>query len=160
MTVGTSCDCNSGIVTVKLLDKGQVVASAKGVQGKELRLSVQNPTLWSPSNPYLYDMTVSLSKDGKVLDEVKSYTAFRKISSKRDANGIMRMQVRFMRSLSGLEWEPPDAVTCFAGNRQKSSQSAYLCCFACLSPYKWQARLGMPTIEATGIPVVTLVLII
>mgnify|MGYP002235890828 CR=1 FL=1 len=93
MTVGTSCDCNSGIVTVKLLDKGQVVASAKGVQGKELRLSVQNPTLWSPSNPYLYDMTVSLSKDGKVLDEVKSYTAFRKISSKRDAAGIMRMQL-------------------------------------------------------------------
>ena len=93
VTVGTSCDCNSGIETVKLLDKGQVVASAKGVQGKELRLSVQNPTLWSPSNPYLYDMTVSLSKDGKVLDEVKSYTAFRKISSKRDAAGIMRMQL-------------------------------------------------------------------
>lgn len=93
VTVGTSCDCNSGIVTVKLLDKGQVVASAKGVQGEELRLSVQNPTLWSPSNPYLYDMTVSLSKDGKVLDEVKSYTAFRKISSKRDAAGIMRMQL-------------------------------------------------------------------
>ena len=38
-------------------------------------------------------MTVSLSKDGKVLDEVKSYTAFRKISSKRDAGGIMRMQL-------------------------------------------------------------------
>ena len=93
VTVGTSCDCNSGIVTVKVLDKGQVVATAKGVQGKELRLSVQNPTLWSPSNPYLYDMTVSLSKDGKVLDEVKSYTAFRKISSKRDAAGIMRMQL-------------------------------------------------------------------
>ena len=93
VTVGTSCNCPSGIVTVKLLDKGQVVASAKGVQGKELRLNVQNPTLWSPSNPYLYDMTVSLAKDGKVLDEVKSYTAFRKISSKRDANGIMRMQL-------------------------------------------------------------------
>lgn len=76
VTVGTSCDCNSGIVTVKLLDKGQVVASAKGVQGKELRLSVQNPTLWSPSNPYLYDMTVSLSKDGKVLDESKIIYGF------------------------------------------------------------------------------------
>ena len=93
VTVGTSCGCKSGIVTVKLLDKGQVIASAKGVQGNELRLAVENPTLWSPSNPYLYDMTVSLSKNGKVLDEVKSYTAFRKISSKRDANGIMRMQL-------------------------------------------------------------------
>ena len=92
VTVGTSQPCNTAVVEVKLLDKGQVVASAKGVQGKELRLAVQNPTLWDTSNPYLYDMKVSLTKDGKVVDDVKSYTAFRKISSKRDANGIMRMQ--------------------------------------------------------------------
>lgn len=93
VTVGTSQPCNTAVVEVKLLDKGQVVASAKGIQGKELRLAVQNPTLWDTSNPYLYDMKVSLTKDGKVVDDVKSYTAFRKISSKRDANGIMRMQL-------------------------------------------------------------------
>lgn len=94
VTVGTSDPCcNTSVVEVKLLDKGQVVASAKGLQGKELRLAVQNPTLWDPANPYLYDMKVSLIKDGKVLDDVKSYTAFRKISSKRDANGVMRMQL-------------------------------------------------------------------
>lgn len=93
VTVGTSQPCNTAVVEVELLDKGQVVASAKGVQGKELRLAVQNPTLWDTSNPYLYDMKVSLTKDGKVVDDVKSYTAFRKISSKRDANGIMRMQL-------------------------------------------------------------------
>lgn len=94
VTVGTSAPCcNTSIVEVKLMDKGQVVASAKGLQGKELRLAVQNPTLWDTSNPYLYDMKVSLIKDGKVLDDVKSYTAFRKISSKRDANGVMRMQL-------------------------------------------------------------------
>lgn len=93
VTVGTSQPCNTAVVEVKLLDKGQVVASAKGIQGKELRLAVQNPTLWDTSNPYLYDMKVSLTNDGKVVDDVKSYTAFRKISSKRDANGIMRMQL-------------------------------------------------------------------
>lgn len=93
VTVATSQNCNAGIVEVKLMDKGNVVASAKGIQGKELRMAVKNPTLWDTTNPYLYDMTVSLSKDGKVVDEVKSYTAFRKISSKRDANGIMRMQL-------------------------------------------------------------------
>ena len=93
VTVGTSTPCNTSIVEVKLMDKGQVVASAKGIQGKELRLAVQNPTLWDTTNPYLYDMKVSLVKDGKVLDDVKSYTAFRKISAKRDANGVMRMQL-------------------------------------------------------------------
>lgn len=91
VTVSTSCACPAGIIHVELMDKGQVVASAKGLQGKELRMSVLNPSLWSPENPYLYDMKVTLTKDGKVLDEVKSYTAFRKISSQRDANGIMRM---------------------------------------------------------------------
>lgn len=93
VTVDASCGNPANIVEVKLLDKGRVVASAKGLAGKELRLGVQNPTLWDTSNPYLYDMTVSLSKDGKQVDQVKSYTAFRKISVEKDENGIMRMQL-------------------------------------------------------------------
>lgn len=93
VTVNTSEGSPESVVTVKLIDNGNVVATAKGIHGSEMRMVVQNPTLWSPSNPYLYDMSVSLSKNGKVIDEVKSYTAFRKIATKRDANGIMRMQL-------------------------------------------------------------------
>lgn len=91
VTVGASTPCVTSIVEVKLLDKGAVVASAKGVQGQELRLGVKNPTLWSPENPYLYDMSITLSQNGKVIDQVKSYTAFRKISVEKDQNGILRM---------------------------------------------------------------------
>ena len=92
VTVSTcSPSLASDIVEVELLDKGQVIASAKGVQGKELRLAVKQPTLWEPSNPYLYDMKVRLTKNGRSVDEVKSYTAFRKISTVRDAQGLMRM---------------------------------------------------------------------
>lgn len=91
VTVGASTPCVTSIVEVKLLDKGAVVASAKGVQGQELRLGVKNPTLWSPENPYLYDMSITLSQNGKVIDQVKSYTAFRKISVEKDRNGILRM---------------------------------------------------------------------
>jgi len=93
VTVSTSKCGTNDIVEVKLLDKGQVVASAKGLAGNELRLGVKNPTLWDTKNPYLYDMKVSVSSAGRVVDEVKSYTAFRKISAKRDANGLMRMQL-------------------------------------------------------------------
>jgi hypothetical protein len=78
---------------VKLLEAGKVIAGAKGVAGKELRLGVDNPKLWSPDSPYLYDMQVSLSKGGRVADQVKSYSAFRKISIKKDAQGIARMQL-------------------------------------------------------------------
>ena len=92
VTVSTcSPSLASDIIEVELLDKGQVIASAKGVQGKELRLAVKQPTLWEPSNPYLYDMKVRLTKNGRPVDEVKSYTAFRKISTVRDAQGLMRM---------------------------------------------------------------------
>ncbi|MDR1097774.1 MAG: beta-galactosidase [Tannerella sp.] len=94
VTVETSQGCRTNdIIEVKVTDKGRVVATAKGLAGRELRLGVENPTLWDTQNPYLYDMNVSVTSSGKVVDEVKSYTAFRKISTKRDANGIMRMQL-------------------------------------------------------------------
>lgn len=92
VTVSTAKTGND-IVEVKLLDKGQVVASGKGLAGKEIRLGVKNPTLWDTQNPYLYDMTVTVSNGGKVVDEVKSYTAFRKISYRRDEGGVVRMQL-------------------------------------------------------------------
>lgn len=93
VTVSASQLQTTDIVDVKLFDKGQEVAEAKGIQGKALRLYVKNPKLWSPSDPYLYDMKVSLLTGGKKVDEVSSYTALRKISTKRDADGIMRIQL-------------------------------------------------------------------
>jgi hypothetical protein len=90
----STAGCGLGdIVEVKLIDKGKVVATGRSVPGQEIRLHVSNPSLWSPSSPYLYDMKVTLFSQGSVTDEVGSYTAFRKISTSRDASGIMRMQL-------------------------------------------------------------------
>ncbi len=106
VTVSTSQKCDaSSIVEVKLMDKGQIVASAKGVQGQEIRLGVNNPTLWSPENPYLYDMSITLTQKGKTVDIVKSYTAFRKISAEKDKNGIMRM---FLNNKPLFQYGPLD----------------------------------------------------
>lgn len=91
VTVSTSCVEPGTIVTVELLDQGKTVATSKGVPGSTLRLGLENPVLWEPSNPHLYDMRVTLLKDGKRVDEAMSYAAFRKISTQRDANGIVRM---------------------------------------------------------------------
>ena len=91
VTVSTSCVEPGTVVTVELLDQGKTVATSKGVPGSTLRLGLENPVLWEPSNPHLYDMRVTLLKDGKRVDEAMSYAAFRKISTLRDANGIVRM---------------------------------------------------------------------
>ncbi len=49
--------------------------------------------LWSPDSPYLYDLEVSISSGGKTVDKVKSYAAMRKISTKKDGNGVVRLQL-------------------------------------------------------------------
>lgn len=84
---------SSDIVEVTVLDGGKVIASAKSVAGQSLDIAVPNAKLWSPESPFLYDTKIRLVSNGKVVDEVKSYFAMRKISSKRDANGVMRMQL-------------------------------------------------------------------
>jgi beta-galactosidase/beta-glucuronidase len=83
-------------IEVKLLGKdGATLARATGKQWETLTLNVSNPILWDTQNPHLYDLRVALlSADGKrEIDSVKSYTAFRKISIKRDTAGFPRIQL-------------------------------------------------------------------
>ena len=54
-------------------------------------LSIPSPKLWSPSDPFLYDLKIALIRKGKVVDEIKSYFAMRKISMGLDDQGIQRM---------------------------------------------------------------------
>ncbi len=54
-------------------------------------LNIENPKLWSPSNPFLYQLTVSIMRKGKKIDEIKSYFAMRKSSMGKDKNGTQRM---------------------------------------------------------------------
>ena len=85
-------NCTTGdLVEVKILDKGKLVASATGLPGNPLRLGIAEPKLWSPDSPFLYDMEVSLRQGEKTVDKVDSYTAMRKIGTKRDKGGILRM---------------------------------------------------------------------
>ncbi len=91
VTVGVSASSGSEVVRVRLLQDGRVAAEAMGIPGAPLRLYVERPRLWSPEHPYLYDMDVSLLRSGKVVDEVKSYTAMRKVSSRRGKDGFMRI---------------------------------------------------------------------
>jgi hypothetical protein len=52
-----------------------------------------NPKLWSPDSPFLYDLRVSLMRNGKSLDEVKSYFGLRKSSLGKDESGLTRLML-------------------------------------------------------------------
>ncbi|SHM94424.1 glycoside hydrolase family 2 protein [Chitinophaga sp. CF418] len=72
-------------------DAGTEVSKTKGKAGAALKLPVKNAKLWSPSNPFLYDLTVKLTKGGQTVDQVKSYFGMRKIAIQKDEKGVDRI---------------------------------------------------------------------
>ena len=60
----------SAVVSVVVSEGGKVVATGKAMQGQPVQLAIENVRLWSPENPFLYDMKVTLTDNGKVIDEV------------------------------------------------------------------------------------------
>ncbi len=102
-------------VRVTALD-GQAKADEQFVNaGQPIALGIKNPKLWSPDNPFLYNLLISIVRNGKTVDEVKSYFAMRKISMKPDANGIQRMLLnnRFVFQFGPLDqgWWPDGLYT-------------------------------------------------
>ena len=82
------------LVEVKVFDGQQLVAQGKSINGECVQVAMpENTKLWSPESPFLYTLKVSLKQNGKLVDEVSSYAAMRKYSSKRDANGIVRLEL-------------------------------------------------------------------
>jgi beta-galactosidase/beta-glucuronidase len=79
------------LVLVSAWDNGQKITEQSVAANSPVTLNVENPTLWSPSNPKLYDLKIAVVRKGKPVDEVGSYFAMRKISMATDAQGIQRM---------------------------------------------------------------------
>ena len=60
-------------------------------EGLNITLPIPSAKPWSPADPFLYDLRITLVRKGKTIDEVRSYFGMRKISMAPDANGIQRM---------------------------------------------------------------------
>ncbi len=67
-----------------IMDKGEVKAAAKLVGGKGI-LKMSDYELWSPENPYLYDIKIAAGND-----RVESYFGMRKFSVGKDSDGTPR----------------------------------------------------------------------
>ena len=81
-------------VVVKVMAGSQVVATGQSINNQPVEVSMPaNARLWSPNDPFLYDLEVTLVEGAKTVDKVKSYTAMRKFSTKRDDKGIVRLQL-------------------------------------------------------------------
>ena len=78
-------------VAIVYFSGGRAVGTAEGRSNAQIVLPVSDARLWSPDDPFLYDLTVKLKKSGKTIDEVKSYFGMRKVEIKKDDKGIERI---------------------------------------------------------------------
>jgi len=71
------------------------VGRAFGGVGGEIKLDVPKDKLklWSPSDPALYDLSVTLKQGDLTVDAVQSYFGMRKIELAKDEQGFTRMRL-------------------------------------------------------------------
>lgn len=78
-------------------------------------ISLPNQKLWSPSNPFLYGLHITLLRNNKPVDDIESYFAMRKISIAPDAKGIQKMMLNneFLFQYGPLDqgWYPDGLYT-------------------------------------------------
>jgi beta-galactosidase/beta-glucuronidase len=60
---------------------------------KDLIIKIPTPKLWSPKSPFLYDLTIKIEEENKVIDKVETYFGMRKISLGEENNGIKTIEL-------------------------------------------------------------------
>lgn len=96
LTVEAAIDGASAgdIVEVEVTDNGQTVATGKSLCGQPVEVEMPaDCKLWTPDTPSLYDLKVKVRRGRRVTDEVTSYAAMRKYGTRRDGNGIVRLEL-------------------------------------------------------------------
>lgn len=91
LTEGVAPDA-SITTSVVVKDNGKVVAQGKSINNQTVEIEMPDDVkLWSPDAPNLYDMEITLTRNGQVVDKVNSYAAMRKFSTIRDDKGLVRL---------------------------------------------------------------------
>ncbi len=97
-------------VEVELRDGAQILAAAKGVTGERLWLKPERPRLWTPAEPFLYQIHARLASG----DEADSYAAMRTLGVGRDAQGLTRTLLNgkpyYFHGVMATGWPSPASL--------------------------------------------------
>lgn len=81
------------MIHVSAWEGEKLISEKEFTPGETCYLPVKEPKLWTPDNPFLYDLKIAVRRKGKAMDEIRSYFAMRKISLQADENGVLRMML-------------------------------------------------------------------
>ena len=137
---------------------GEEVAHSVATAGETLHVPVPNPHLWTPDDPYLYDLKVRLLNPvGKAVDEVSSYAGLRTIGVVNDGKGRPRIalngRITFLHGPldqgfwpDGIYTAPTDEALKFDLERTKAMGMNFMRKHAKVEParwYYWADKLGL-----------------
>lgn len=91
LEVESSAADSNVMVKAVVLDNGAVIKEETAALGDNLTIRLFNAKRWSPDEPFLYALEVSLLQDDVVIDSVSSYFGMRKIAVQQDNAGVNRL---------------------------------------------------------------------
>lgn len=77
---------------VSVLRSGKLVTQAAFSDTAFLKpISIPGAKLWSPDQPNLYDLQLTIKRNNKIVDQVRGYFGMRKIAVAKDEKGVQRI---------------------------------------------------------------------
>jgi hypothetical protein len=91
LKVNAGGNTQTGQYTIKAIasENGNEVGTAQAAANTEFEIPIPNPHLWSPDDPFLYDLQITLMDGDKPVDTITSYFGMRKISLGKITMGTM-----------------------------------------------------------------------
>ncbi|MCR9084911.1 MAG: beta-galactosidase, partial [Cyclobacteriaceae bacterium] len=78
-------------VEVIVFDGKQAVGSFRGKPNTPLPVKLAAPKAWSPDSPFLYQVSLRLFEGNELIEEVKSYAAYRDVRMSKTPDGFQRI---------------------------------------------------------------------
>ena len=100
-------------IEVVVRDRGSEVGRkhiATTFLSQPIRFEIPNPKLWGPETPHLYDVEISLIRDGKTIDVVRSYAGLRSIEV-RDGTIFLNDRPIYLRMALDQGYWPESGLT-------------------------------------------------
>ena len=109
--IAASVSGTAATITAVVLDGTREVARGSGPAAASVTIALPNPHTWSPADPFLYNLRISLDTG----DAVQSYFGMRSIAVRPDAAGVRRLFLNgapvFQLGLLDQGWWPDGLYT-------------------------------------------------
>jgi beta-galactosidase/beta-glucuronidase len=84
---------SSDVVEVEVFENDKKIVSQLETINNKFRINLKSPQLWSPENPFLYDIILRIKRENIKVDEIRGYFGMRKVSFSKNENGMISIEL-------------------------------------------------------------------